>query len=340
MTDAATAPDTTPQTPPPIPAEVADNPMLRAFYKVDEKPIDDRPRDEAGRFAAPTKEEPASEGEATPAPAAEAPPSSTPASPDQALLDRATAAGVEAELAKQMPPAVLERTVQIMEEAIQARASVRQPVSQEPPPPAAKEPEPPPAPKLDLDAILGDDREIAPSLAAAIKQVFAHGEERLEKLAEIVEKQAAELATLRDEAQTVRSNDFANTFDGWITELGQDWAGTFGAGTAGTLDRNGPQFQARVKLIDEMNVIRAGLEAQGKPVNHKEVFRKALRASFDSPKPPPATVPDKTVAEARKRAEGVVARPSGASPETSLDQSTMDAKYARAREILAKHGAL
>lgn len=71
----------------------------------------------------------------------------------------------------------------------------------------------------------------------------------------------------------------AREFDGWVDELGEEWADVLGKGSSFALDPNSPHAKARELLSRQMVHIWAGYQQQGyQPPKGKDLFMRALRA--------------------------------------------------------------
>lgn len=182
------------------------------------------------------------------------------------LLERAVSAGVPVADARELPPDSLERIVKAREVAFE-QAAQDHPVKE-----TETEEEETVDPFVDLPKL---DPEVHDAATIAMfDKLTAIAKQQHETIQNFETRQGnAELAT-----QEVNRRDTVQWFDGKVSELGEDFTDTLGAGGYDSLDQGSAQFAKREVLANQVSVLLAGYEATGQQAPPRdEVFDVAAR---------------------------------------------------------------
>lgn len=192
------------------------------------------------------------------------------------MLTRATDAGFTEEQAKGFgSPEALEGILDVFDRSLAAQGrkaddtAVRGDAAGTKAGDAAGKTQPGEQLKVELDADV-----VEPSIAQAFTQVSEYVNSRLSDLAEAVDQ-------LLDHAEKdIQSRD-DERFDGFVGQLGDDFADLFGKGATSNLRDTSVHHRNRMEVRDQMRAMAAGYEHIGRtPPNQQELFQRALRGVF------------------------------------------------------------
>jgi len=150
--------------------------------------------------------------------------------------------------------------------------------------------------KLELNPELYD-----PELVKQIQGMNEHYGQQMQSFADTVKKLEA--------AEVARSSEVFNSwFDSRVEALDDSYESLLGKGDGASLERNGPEFANRVKVIKRMNVIDAGRERMNLPsLDENTLFEEAVASVFR--KEGAAVIRKKIAAQVKKRGRSLSARP-------------------------------
>lgn len=193
-----------------------------------------------------------------------------------ALLDRARELGISTEEARSYGrPEILERSLDALDRKLgefalgKAQPAVAPPAA--PPPIEAESP----SFKLDLDEMAEDGFDPAlVKVNKGLKSLHEHYETRVAQLEGVVRQLSGQLQ--QGTAQTSEQQ-----FDQLITDLGDEYAESFGSGSGRDLPTNGQQLANRVKLWQEIGTLKAGYAAtKRRAPSDRVLFKRALAGAF------------------------------------------------------------
>lgn len=103
----------------------------------------------------------------------------------------------------------------------------------------------------------------------------------VEHVNKTLKAQRDEIASMKHALRQRAAEDMADRIDHEFRELGDTWKGVFGSGTRHAIKPDSKEYEARAKVVDQMNAIALGLSQQGKKVPPPaELFRQAVHAAF------------------------------------------------------------
>ena len=157
--------------------------------------------------------------------------------------------------------AALERNIAVVERASEIRREQLGEEEEAPADPFAD------LPKLDPENY---DPEVI-KMFDAMKGELVQQRERLQGF----EDQQTETSQV---AQQAVAQEIEQWFDKQVEGLGEDFSGALGTGSHAAMDRGSSQFTAREEIADQIGVLHAGYEAQGKKAPARDqLFKSAAR---------------------------------------------------------------
>lgn len=87
-----------------------------------------------------------------------------------------------------------------------------------------------------------------------------------------------ELRQLQQANDAQQRKQYYSWFDDKIAGLGDEFSEVLGKGRGDELKQDTPEFQNRVKLLEEMEALKAGYEVQNRSYTYDQLFQQALRA--------------------------------------------------------------